>query len=191
MEFKGRNEHNKEFHLEITSEFMKDEKITIEYTDKWPDKTAIARIPKIKFLDNEELEIKFASGGLIKSVQGLDEDDDCKMSHCNPDFWTRTRVMIRDHTIEIKKNNILSNKMTINFVSFDDMRISIYSPKLFKTILQQTFESLEIEGKMLNCIRYQWKTTYRDRDTRIVSVLKDKKWSEQCSENCELEDCLF
>merc|ERR1719450_1212236 len=123
----------------------------------------------------------------VFKVQGLDEDDDCKMSHCNPDFWTRTRVMIRDHTIEIKKNNILSNKMTINFVSFDDMRISIYSPKLFKTILQQTFESLEIEGKMLNCIRYQWKTTYRDRDTRIVSVLKDKKWSEQCSENCELE----
>merc|ERR1719342_52863 len=194
MEFKGRNEHNKEYQLEITSEFMKDEKITIEYTDKWPNKTAIARIPKIKFLDNEELEIKFARGGTITRVEGQDEDedDDCKKDYCFPkeDYFVPIQeVMIRDHTLEIKKNNILSNKMTINFVSFDDMIISIYSPELFKTILQQTFETLEIEGKMLDSIRYQWKTNFRD--TTIISALKTKKWSEKCRENCELEDCLF
>jgi len=200
MEFmlKRRKESNKEYQLEITSEFMKDEKITIEYTDKWPNKTAIARIPKIKFLDNEELEIKFARGGTITRVEGQDEDedDDCKKDYyCIPkedfeeDFVPIQEVMIRDHTLEIKKNNILSNKMTINFVSFDDMIISIYSPKLFKTILQQTFETLEIEGKMLDSIRYQWKTNFQD--TTIISALKTKKWSEKCRENFELEDCLF
>ena len=150
-------------------------------TFDWPNKTLNVRIPKIELLDNEELEIKYASGGggIVKKylrrnkapAEAMIEDPLFEKAP-KDEYVGLQEVMIKDHTFEIKKNDILSHKMTINFASYDDVTISIFSPEIFQNILQQTFETLEIEGKLFDSYEI-WKTNFWD--TEIISAVRMKE----------------
>ena len=171
-------------------------------TFDWPNKTLNVRIPKIELLDNEELEIKYASGGggIVKKYLrgnkapaekmiedplfekapedeyvGLQEvmiEDSLFEKAPEDEYVGPQELMIKDHTFEIKKNDILSHKITINFASYDGVTISIFSPEIFQNILKQTFETLEIEGKLFDSYEI-WKTNFWD--TEIISAVRMKE----------------
>jgi len=188
--------YHSHYHFESTSELMKEEQITLDMIVDWPNKTINARIPKIELLGNEELEIKYASGGTVKKYfkylrrnkASEEEIIEYPLFEKAPEdeYVGLAEEMIKDHTFEIKKNDILSHKMTINFASYDDVTISIFSPEIFQNILQQTFETLEIEGKLFDSYEI-WKTNFWD--TEIISALKLKSYR-KCRDNRELEDCI-